>query len=223
GTHFDPPAPSALGGAVAWLRTTWRRRRRRRRRRKEEEGGGGPRWPGQDPGAGARPLVGGRGGMHPPLEGPAPRTLRRHAGATPGKSDLRCGAFLEDATGRASSRYRIARGPRGRGLGLEVWGRRLRLPRQGPAGPGSLAAAAAGEAAPGGAAAPRHPRVLGRGVVLPVGGGGTPRRGRRTSSTPWVTMKRRRPRIVLHFSTSFQSSALRTKRLLLQSLPSNTQ
>ncbi|CAK0817563.1 unnamed protein product [Prorocentrum cordatum] len=154
---------------------------------------------------------------------PAPRTLRRHAGATPGKSDLRCGAFLEDATGRASSRYRIARGPRGRGLGLEVWGRRLRLPRQGPAGPGSLAAAAAGEAAPGGAAAPRHPRVLGRGVVLPVGGGGTPRRGRRTSSTPWVTMKRRRPRIVLHFSTSFQSSALRTKRLLLQSLPSNTQ
>ncbi|CAK0817568.1 unnamed protein product, partial [Prorocentrum cordatum] len=104
-----------------------------------------------------------------------------------------------------------------------VWGRRLRLPRQGPAGPGSLAAAAAGEAAPGGAAAPRHPRVLGRGVVLPVGGGGTPRRGRRTSSTPWVTMKRRRPRIVLHFSTSFQSSALRTKRLLLQSLPSNTQ
>ncbi|CAK0817551.1 unnamed protein product, partial [Prorocentrum cordatum] len=146
GTHFDPPAPSALGGAVAWLRTTW-------------QGGGGD---------------GGGGGG-------------------------------------------------GGGLGLEVWGRRLRLPRQGPAGPGSLAAAAAGEAAPGGAAAPRHPRVLGRGVVLPVGGGGTPRRGRRTSSTPWVTMKRRRPRIVLHFSTSFQSSALRTKRLLLQSLPSNTQ
>ncbi|CAK0817565.1 unnamed protein product, partial [Prorocentrum cordatum] len=102
--------------------------------------------------------------------------------------------------------------------------RRREFPLEpGPAGPGSLAAAAAGEAAPGGAAAPRHPRVLGRGVVLPVGGGGTPRRGRRTSSTPWVTMKRRRPRIVLHFSTSFQSSALRTKRLLLQSLPSNTQ
>ncbi|CAK0817566.1 unnamed protein product, partial [Prorocentrum cordatum] len=57
-----------------------RRRRRRRRRRKEEEGGGGPRWPGQDPGAGARPLVGGRGGMHPPLEGQRGRGTKEKGG-----------------------------------------------------------------------------------------------------------------------------------------------
>ncbi|CAK0817560.1 unnamed protein product, partial [Prorocentrum cordatum] len=100
GTHFDPPAPSALGGAVAWLRTTWRRRRRRRRRRKEEEGGGGPRWPGQDPGAGARPLVGGRGGMHPPLEGQRGRGTKEKAGGGDAATGSRAGPRRREQTYR---------------------------------------------------------------------------------------------------------------------------